>query len=111
MDVSVNKPFKDKMKELWTEWRKSSDSCRTKKGNLKQPTRQNAIDWVSAAWDSISADSISRAFLHCGISNCLDGSEDHTIRDYIPEIDADSEEDADPFADLSEDDPDELGNF
>ena len=55
MDVSVNKPFKNKMKELWTEWKNSSDSCRTKKGNLEQPTRQIAIDWVSAAWDSISA--------------------------------------------------------
>ena len=53
----------------------------------------------------------SRAFLHCGISNCLGGTEVHYIRDCIPEIDTDSEEDADPFADLSEDDPDKLGNL
>ena len=44
------------------------------------------------------------------ISNCLDGTEEHYIRDCIPEIDADCE-DADPFTDLSEDDPDELENF
>lgn len=91
------------MRELWTEWRRNGSSCRTKKGNLKQPTRQDAINWVSIAWGSISIDIITKSFLHCGIANEIDGSEDHFIRDSIPSCLSerdDSEDDEDPFAHL-----------
>ena len=81
MDVSINKPFKDKMRELWMEW---SSTCRTSIGNLKQPTRQDAINWVSAAWEAVAEDIVAHSFLSCGISNSLDGSEDCHIRDVIP---------------------------
>ena len=84
MDVSINKPFKDKMRELWMEWRRSGSTCRTRMGNLKQPTRQDSINWVSAAWEAVAEDIVAYSFLSCGISNSLDGSEDCHIRDVIP---------------------------
>ena len=61
MDVSINKPFKDKMRELWMEWRRSGSTCRTRTGNLKQPTRQDAINWVSAAWEAVAEDIVAHS--------------------------------------------------
>ena len=46
MDVSINHPFKARMQELWVAWFHSYTSV-THRGNLKQPTRQDAINWVS----------------------------------------------------------------
>ena len=88
-------------------------------GNLKQPTRQDAINWVSKAWDSIKQETISNSFLICGISNALDGSEDDHVSDDLPVIeldsgtmgeeseedeaeDSDADEQGDPFSDDSD---------
>ena len=67
-------------------------TCRTRMGNLRQPTRQDAINWVSAAWEAVAEDIVAHSFLSCGISNSLDGSEDCHIRDVIPtDVDEESE--------------------
>ena len=66
MDKCINKPFKESMRGSWQTWMRQ-DWVLTKAGNLKQPTRQDAINWVSAAWDSIKQDTIIRSFLVCGI--------------------------------------------
>ena len=80
------------MREFWMEWRRSGNA-RTRQGNLKQPTRQNALNWVSAAWKSVAEGIVVHSFLCCGISNSLDGSEDCHIHDRIPTVDDDSEGD------------------
>ena len=49
----------------------------TNQGNLKQPTRQDIINWVSKAWESIKKEIIVKSFLECGIANALDGTEDN----------------------------------
>ena len=70
----------------------------------KIPTRQNVLDCVSVAWDSIDPEIITSAFLRCGISNAVDGSEDDLIREEIPKeieqpiIDEEDDNDIDPFA-------------
>ena len=64
------------------------DKAKTKMGNLKQPTRQDAIDWVSKAWESIKLDTIIHSFLVCGISNALDDSEDDLVSDDVPSIES-----------------------
>ena len=48
----------------------------TNQGNLKQPTRQDIINWVSKAWESIKKEIIVKSLLECGIANALDGTED-----------------------------------
>ena len=76
------------------------------------PARQHVINWVSHAWESISADTISKFFLVCGISNSVNGSEDDLIREEIPRDLEDSDDetyegagedddvnDLDPFSD------------
>ena len=68
MDVSVNAPFKKKVTDLWVEWRRKP-AARTAASNLKQPSRQHVISWVSTAWKELSEDILKRSYLKCGISN------------------------------------------
>ena len=64
------------------------DQPKTPSGNLKQPTRQDVIDWVSQTWSSIKKDTLMHSFLVCGISNALhvDGSQDDLVSSDIPNI-------------------------
>ena len=64
------------------------DRAKMKMGNLKQPIRQDAINWVSKAWDSIKKETL---FLVCGIANALDGSEDDKASDDLPSVEVESE--------------------
>lgn len=52
MDRCINKPFKESMRASWQEWMRE-DRAKTTMGNLKQPTRQDVLNWVSKAWESI----------------------------------------------------------
>ena len=87
---------------------------KTSNGNLKQPSRQNVIDWVSASWRQISDGIIVKSFLVCGISNALDGSEDEYVNDvlFIEENDEEDpdEEDTEPDSSSNpESDVEEVG--
>ena len=62
---------------------------RNENGNLRQPTRQNIINFVSRAWESIGEQTIIDAFLTCGISNNLDGTQDDLVSDNYPALDED----------------------
>ena len=115
MDKCINKPFKESMRGSWQTWM-LQDRTLTKAGNLKQPTRQDAINWVSAAWDSIKQDTIIRSFLVCGISNDLDGTEDDLASSDIPDVDTNtepSEEDCEVDVEEAEDgdDADDMDPF
>ncbi|CAI7782787.1 unnamed protein product [Closterium sp. NIES-53] len=63
-------------------------------GNLKKPPQEVVVRWISRAWRAVPADLIKRAFLTCGISNALDGSEDglamaHRRSQLTAEVDVD----------------------
>ncbi|CAI7778819.1 unnamed protein product [Closterium sp. NIES-53] len=45
-------------------------------GNIKKPPVELTLKWISVAWKSVPKELIQRAFLTCGISNALDGSQD-----------------------------------
>ena len=44
-------------------------------------SRQDVINWVSRAWESVTAEVICRSFVVTGISSALDGSDDHQLTD------------------------------
>ena len=74
---------------------------------MKIPTRQNMINWVSVAWESINPEIIVKSFLKCGISNSIEGSKDSLIRAEIPvttnsDNKEDNNNDDDPFQDIDE---------
>ena len=78
MDVSVNHPFKALMREQWVTWF-STHTQHTKHGNLKQLMKQDVINWVSKAWESVTMETIVESFLLCGITPKVDGSENHKM--------------------------------
>ena len=80
LDVSINKPFKDKLRTAWTEWMTTSDVHEyTKSGRLKKPSITLWCQWIKMKWDEIKPSIIIKAFKKCSISNTLDGSEDDLI--------------------------------
>ena len=119
MDVSVNQPFKAKMKEQWIEWFRSNNDL-TQQGNRKQPTRQDVLTWVSRAWRDVSEEVIRHSFILCGITADVTGAEDEQMFSHVPrvmagEVEEEEEEDEeenespdicvegddfDPFSDL-----------
>ncbi|CAI7791351.1 unnamed protein product [Closterium sp. NIES-53] len=51
----------------------------TPAGNIEKPHPAVVLKWISRAWKAVPADLIKKAFLTCGISNALDGIEDHLV--------------------------------
>lgn len=95
-DVSWNKPFKTKLRELWTEWMRDTTRKLTKSGKLKAPRRQDVINWISEAWHCVTKETIINSFLYTGIATAMNGSQDHLIRNNIEpeESPADNSEEA-----------------
>ena len=114
MDRSVNKPFKESIRESWSSWMRQNGGGKTPAGNLKQPTRQNVIDWVAEAWRKISPELLVKSLLVCGISNALDGSEDDLLSDDLPRLNEEDEggnESDEEDSPSDSDDDDDLSSF
>ena len=99
------------MRANWQDWMRQ-DRAKTKNGNLKQPSHQDAINWVSKVWESIKLETLTHSFLVCGISNALDGSQDALVSDELPSVEMDTigesndeENGEDEEADVDELDP------
>ena len=84
MDVSINRPFKNKMQEIWVAWF-STHTEQTTQGNLKKPTRQRVIDLVSAAWENVNPQTIVQSFMLCGITAHIDGYDNDKMFQHIPQ--------------------------
>ncbi|CAI7877776.1 unnamed protein product [Closterium sp. NIES-53] len=77
LDASINKSFKASVRQQYQKWfQEEGQEQLTRAGNLKKPPPEVVVRWISRAWKAVPADLIKRAFLTCGISNALDGSED-----------------------------------
>ena len=61
MDKCVNGPFKEAVWQSWEKWMRMPRAL-TQKGNLKQPTWQDVISWVSKAWRGIKTDLLVKSF-------------------------------------------------
>jgi len=71
LDVSINKPFKDKLREKWRAWMATGEHKYTKTGNLKKPAYDLMCWWIMEAWNEIPAQMIIKK---CGIINNSDNS-------------------------------------
>ena len=81
------------MRGSWQAWMREGRAL-TKAGNLKQPTRQDAINCVSEAWRSIKVETVVHSFVVCGLFNALDGSQDKLVSSDVPAVNADEIEPA-----------------
>lgn len=85
-DVFWNRPFKANLRRSWEMFMRKEE--RTPKGNLRKPSRQDALNFVSEAWAAVTEETVVRSFKGCGISNALDGSEDGELHDCLSDIGA-----------------------
>ncbi|OOY49140.1 hypothetical protein BOV97_13080 [Solemya velum gill symbiont] len=102
LDVGINKPLKDSMKQFWNEWMISGKAELTKGGKRRPPSKELLVDWLHKSWDNLDPMIIVRSFLKTGIANAMDGTEDdelygdlvQSLTNELPPIfDSDSEDD------------------
>ena len=99
LDVSINKPFKDRIRPKWQNWMLAGQHSFTAGGRMHKVELDKICRWISDACDDIPPEMIAKSFRKCCITNALDGKEDEEIWEEEP--------DSDPFEDLDEMDGDE----
>ena len=107
LDVCINKPFKDRLREKWNTWMSSGNFTYTKNGNLRKPEHNVICKWILEVWDEIPNEMIVKSFKKCGISNAIDGSEDHLFGQAYGDENADEEDECE-ILDRNDDSADEL---
>ena len=76
------------------------------KGALERPSISQVCEWVKMSWSNVNEQTVVKSFLKCGISNTLDGSEDHFLY-----IDDDDDEQEDEDIDEREDSDNSVMDF
>ena len=79
LDVGVNKPFKDQLRQRWNKWMLDGEHSITPAGRMKKPDLQLICKWILESWEVISPATIVQSFLRCSITNSLDGTEDDIL--------------------------------
>ena len=46
---------------------------------MKRPSIAQVCEWVLKSWNAINTEVVVKSFKKCGISNAMDGSEDHLL--------------------------------
>ena len=105
LDVSLNKPFKDRLRHEWTQWMMEGEKTYTTGGNMRAPSLDNLCDFVMKSWDAVAAKTVIKSFKKCGISNSLDGEDDMLSNNSDKETDFESPIDKANASSGSEADP------
>jgi hypothetical protein len=63
LDVGVNKPFKDRIRNMYMLWAAKNLSGREK---APAPSREEVLLWLKTSWDEITPEVIRNAFKACG---------------------------------------------
>lgn len=90
LDVMLNKPFKDRVRKLYTEWMGKTDNPLTPTGRVKRASLAEVASWVAAAWYNLPDALVARSFKKCGLSNAMDGTEDDAVYEDSDKEDSDS---------------------
>ncbi len=134
LDVSLNKPFKAILRQLWQQYmldsaeelekKRAEGSTPVSKMKITAPSKQTMVDWITAAWLELARniDAVKKSFLVTGISSAIGGYEDELVHndELKAEIDGilesvfgsdpldgvESDEEPDPLATDSESDTD-----
>ena len=78
LDV-VNKPFKDCLKQLYSEWLVTRYHALTLIGRIRKHVVIPLCQRLVRAWQCISPETIVEAFRKCCISSEFDGTDDDTL--------------------------------
>ncbi|CAI7809897.1 unnamed protein product [Closterium sp. NIES-54] len=73
LDVSINRAFKCGVRHRYSSWfEEEGINTTTKAAEL-------VLCWIDESWEAIPEELVKKAFVTCGISTPIDGSEDHLI--------------------------------
>ena len=61
LDVGINKPFKDKLKEKWNKWSFNQMGI-TKNGCWKSASVGQLLNWINESWQEITTMTILNSF-------------------------------------------------
>ena len=100
LDVSINKPFKDKLRQKWVDWMMAGNQKLTKAGNISKPDITVVVRWTKEAWDDIPCEMVKKYFLKCGISNNMDGTQDDCLFEDFDDVGSISSEHDNYTADI-----------
>ena len=99
IDISVNGPFKRKIRHYWEDWN-STNFTTTYSGYYRKPNRDVIMTWVSDSWKSITKNTIENGF-NAIKRRLQDEFEEESIdEDYL--LNSESEEDNEVPMDLDE---------
>ena len=74
LDVCLNKPFKDRVRQRWMAWMAwMADGIHElmATGRQKKPSEELMCQWIGKAWCDIPREMVAGSFLKCGITNTL----------------------------------------
>ena len=81
LDVSLNKPFKDRARQKGMAWVAEGIHELTAGGCQKKPSEELMCQWINEVWHNIPREMVAKLFLKCGITNSMDGSKDDFVFD------------------------------
>ena len=84
-DTHWNKPFKAYLRQQFNE-HLLLQQVEAGETLMRPPTRADIAWWVGRAWDNVNTSLIVASFLHNGISNALDGSQDALITENSADV-------------------------
>ncbi|KAG7174204.1 Pogo transposable element-like 7 [Homarus americanus] len=76
LDVSLNMPFKDRVRDRWNKRMIEGDKTYTKGGNMRAAPLELLCEFVIDSWNAIKTETVVKSFKKCCISYSLDGEED-----------------------------------
>ena len=79
MNVSIKKPFEDRLRQQYLTWILDPARKLTETGKIKRTAPSEVARWVWAVWKAIPESIIIRSLKKCCINNALDRSEDHIL--------------------------------
>ena len=83
LDVSINKPFKDRLRNKWQHCMISGEHTLTASGRMRKAELNVICNWIKQTWNEIPTEMIQKSFLKCCITNALDGTEDDDVWEVI----------------------------
>lgn len=73
LDVSVNKPFKNNIRKLYTDWMAADGHELTLAGKIERPSVELMGDWIIRVWVMVSMDVVVKSFWKQASQMCLMG--------------------------------------
>ena len=78
LDISVNRSFKNHVREEWEKWMSEGIHTFTETGKMRRATHAEVCDWVVRAWKAVKVSSIKNGFRKAGIASGTDDDASQT---------------------------------